>query len=69
MGTAVLMCERCDAPQGSLDDILDARIYRAKAEDRAMANEQLPLGTAGYWIGIAGLVSLLWIIFSNAVGL
>ncbi|CAB4149302.1 hypothetical protein UFOVP529_80 [uncultured Caudovirales phage] len=67
MGLALLMCERCDAPQGSLDDKLDWRLSRNK--EATMGKENLPLGEGGYWIGILGLVILLGVIFLKAVGL
>jgi len=58
MGSAVLMCERCDAPPEALED-----------REMTMQRNDLPLGEAGYPIGIFGLLVLLGIIFKNAVGL
>jgi hypothetical protein len=52
------MCERCDAPPEALED-----------REMTMQRNDLPLGEAGYPIGIFGLLVLLGIIFKNAVGL
>lgn len=61
MGVALLMCERCDAPLGSLDERLDSRIYQSE--------RKLAVGDIGDLAAIIGLVALLGLIFVSAVGL
>jgi hypothetical protein len=68
VGAAVLMTGRQHNHRGSLDDILDARIYRKSEKDQTMKNEQLPLGEIGYWVSVASLIALLGLVFYRAVG-
>jgi hypothetical protein len=62
------MTGRQQDSRGSLDDILDARIYRESEKDQTVEKKQLPLGEIGYWVSVASLIALLGLVFYRAVG-